>query len=244
MRLHAGCMTCKGNVREENQDAVVLRIREEKKQYFCILAVCDGIGGLESGEIASEIARKTVSEWFDFISGWMDFDSMDEVVLYAHLKDLAEECNARVREYQSEKKICTGSTMSLLMIFKKKYYIIQVGDSRVYRYNGGMLEQLTRDASVTKLKNGMLKKYLDNYLGKQEELWFSEQAGTVEKEDIFLVCSDGFYNNLLEADIAELEKEAGKPKQIDHVCEQLIERMLARGEKDNITIGMVVIKDV
>lgn len=236
-------MTCTGNVREENQDAVVLRTKEQKGQYFCVLAVCDGIGGLEHGELASGIAVQAINEWFDFVSGWIDFDNMEEAVLYAHLKDLAEECNTQVRECQLEKNIRTGSTMSLLMIFRKKYYIIQVGDSRAYRYRKNELEQLTVDASVSRLRNGVMKNYLDNYLGKQDGLWFTEKSGTVEGEDIFLVCSDGFYHNLLTADIAEVEKKMKKPEQITKVCEQLIKKMLFRGEKDNITLGMIMVKD-
>lgn len=63
--------------------------------------------------------------------------------------------------------------MSLFMLVRNYYFIIQVGDSRVYLYREKRLHQLTVDASTTKLKNGRMKQYLNNYLGKSDELWFS-----------------------------------------------------------------------
>ena len=57
--------------------------------------------------------------------------------------------------------------MSLFMLVRNYYFIIQVGDSRVYLYREKRLHQLTVDASTTKLKNGRMKQYLNNYLGSQ-----------------------------------------------------------------------------
>ena len=134
-----------------------------------------------------------------------------------------------------------GTTLSMLMIVRNTYYIIQVGDSRVYRYNDGVLEQLTVDASVTRIKNGRMKSYLDNYLGKQEELWFTSAVGNVVERDLFVVCSYGFYHRLLPEDFREYEKKLRKVKKVDEACEKLIERMISRGERDNITVGVVAV---
>lgn len=242
MRLYTGCMTCTGNVREENQDTVVLKVKEKKGKYFLVLAVCDGIGGLEHGETAAKLAADRIGEWFEMTERWIDFSRTDGEVLYAHLKDVAEECNTLIRRYQAEYKIRTGSTLSLLMIYKEKYYIVQVGDSRIYCYHDRELEQLTQDASVTKITNGVFKSYLNNYLGKSDELWFTEKQGSLRQGDILLVCTDGFYHHLTTADIAAVQSSTGREKTLNAVCGTLIERMLLRGETDNITLGLVKVR--
>lgn len=242
MKLHVGSMTSTGNIRESNQDAVVLRSFGRGGKYFVVLAVCDGIGGLEHGELASSLTVQKINDWFEDVLQWLEVETVDPEVLNAHLKDLAEECNRMVRDYRTLHQIDTGTTMSLLLVIREFYYIIQVGDSRVYRYREGQLWQLTWDDSVTRMKDGRVKLYLDNYLGKQEELWFTCCGGELQKQDILLVCSDGLYHFLKTEDLRRLEKDIRKAKKIDRACRQLIDCMLERGERDNITLGLIAVE--
>lgn len=241
MRLVAGYKSDIGKTRKNNQDAVALRTLEKKGENFVVLAVCDGIGGLEHGEIASNLVISRIETWFEEITEWLDIKKVDSEILFSHMKDLAEECNALVRECRVIKGIEMGTTLSLLMIIRNTYYIIQVGDSRVYCYNNGMLEQLTVDASVTRMKNGRMKSYLDNYVGKQDELWFTCAIGNVTEWDIFIVCSDGFYHRLLPNDIQQYERKLHKLKTVNEACEELVNRILDRGERDNVTVGIVAV---
>lgn len=140
MKLVTGYKSDRGNTRKVNQDAVVLKQISYRGKSFIILAVCDGIGGLEHGEVASALAVRRIEEWFDEVAGWLDIIETDGELVYSHLKDLAEECNELVRECRVTMQMETGSTMSLLMVLRDTYYIIQVGDSRVYRYRGRVLE--------------------------------------------------------------------------------------------------------
>lgn len=239
MKLVTGYKSDRGNTRKVNQDAVVLKQISYRGKSFIILAVCDGIGGLEHGEVASALAVRRIEEWFNEVAGWLDIIETDGELVYSHLKDLAEECNELVRECRVTMQMETGSTMSLLMVLRDTYYIIQVGDSRVYRYRGRVLEQLTEDASVSRMKNGRMKQYLDNYLGKQDTLWFTENTGRLQEGDILLVCSDGLYHHLSVEDIRELEKEMRNRRKTCIVCAELIKRVMQRGERDNITVGIV-----
>ena len=241
MRYVAGCKSNIGRVRENNQDAVVLRTFERRGDNFIVLAVCDGIGGLEHGEMASSLAVARIEAWFDEVTEWLDITGADGELLFSHMKDLVEECNTLVRECRIARGIEMGTTLSLLMIVRNTYYIIQVGDSRVYRYNDGTLEQLTVDASVTRIKNGRMKAYLDNYLGKQDELWFTSTVGNVKERDLFIVCSDGFYPQLVPEDLRKYERKLRKAKKADEACEEMIECMMNRGERDNITVGIVTV---
>ncbi len=240
-KLCAGYRTYIGNTREENQDSVLVRILQQKQNYFVVAAVCDGIGGLEHGELASQTVVEQIESWFQSICSWIEIDTVDIEILICHLKDLAEECNFRVRELRQENNIQTGTTLSLFMMIRNFYFIVQVGDSRVYLYREHALCQLTVDASVTKLKNGRLKQYLDNYVGKSEELWFSSEMGEVMPKDIFIICSDGFYHHFREEDMEQYATDIRNPLKLDHICDVMIHNMMERGERDNISVEFIAV---
>jgi serine/threonine protein phosphatase PrpC len=243
MKMSGGCATYIGNTRKVNQDAIIYRTISSGKNSFSLLAVCDGIGGLEHGEIASDIVTQSIGRWYEDVSEWLDIDSVEPDVLYAHLKDAAEVWNTAVCDYRNVHQINTGTTMSLLMIIREYYYIIQVGDSRIYCHRNGCLNQLTVDASVTRLKDGRMKTYLDNFMGKTGELWFTSYNGIVQAWDLFIVCSDGFYHRLQDKDVEMLRQTARTPKKIEEVCGSLIDTMMERGETDNISVGIIIAEE-
>ena len=218
------------------------RLTQKKGQYFTVLAVCDGIGGLEKGEIASALVAHRIDEWFDRIVQWLDISGADPEVMYAHLKDAAEEWNLAVWEYRKNHGVRTGTTLSLLMILRDRYYTLHVGDSRIYLCGEKDWKQLTVDASVTQMNNGRMKTYLDNYMGKSGELWFTSSSGPVRDGDLFLVCSDGLYHHLLQEDVRKIRRDGLDEKKAEAACRKLIEKMLERGEGDNISAGIVMAK--
>lgn len=239
-KLSGGCVTDIGAVRKVNQDAVFFKSLADKGQYFAVGAVCDGVGGLEHGEMASGLIVEEIRKWFLEIEGWIDIAETETEILYAHLLDAAEEWNAKVRNMAAEKNIRTGTTMSLIMIIRDRYYIVQVGDSRIYQYRQ-FLEQLTVDATVSRMKNGKMKGYLTNYMGKEDKLWFSTAEGTVREGDLFLFCSDGGYHLLREEDIQEIRLHDTDGAEVSEKCGELVREMIKRGERDNISVGMIFI---
>jgi len=229
-------------MRETNQDAVIYKQFEQKGLYFALCAVCDGVGGLEHGEAASSFLAKEAEKWFDSVTEWVDLSQISPGLLFSHLKDAAELWNEGVVELRKEKGIRTGSTMSLLMLVRDRYYVVHVGDSRIYQYNK-CLERLTEDASVPRLKNGRVKNYLSNFMGRNEELWFQAREGRLEGSGMFIVCSDGFYHNLTDEDAGELYRECRQSGEVEPQCGKAVKRMLERGERDNISVGVVMVEE-
>ncbi|MBD5552388.1 MAG: hypothetical protein HDQ96_14660 [Lachnospiraceae bacterium] len=239
MRLNGGCITDIGISRKVNQDAIFLRYMEKNGQYFAVGAVCDGIGGLEYGERASGLVIQEIRKWFGAIASWINIEEIKPEILCAHLLDGVEEWNAKVRNLSAAERIRTGTTLSLLLLIREYYYIVQVGDSRIYRYRG-CLEQLTTDATVARLKNGKMKNYLANYMGKDEKLWFSTAQGTFREGDMFFFCSDGGYHFLTEKDVGEVYTNYGRKTDLKIELEKLLKMMISRGESDNISMGIIM----
>lgn len=239
MRLNGGCASDIGRSRKVNQDAILFQCIEDSGQYFALGAVCDGVGGLEYGERASRLVIREVKNWFDAIAAWIDIPTMGAEILYAHLLDGAEEWNSKVQELSNSDHIRTGTTMSLILIIREQYYIVQVGDSRIYKFRQS-LEQLTTDATVSHLKNGRMKAYLANYMGKGKNLWFSALEGTFQEGDMFLFCSDGGYHMLREEDVRTIYAGYTGKTDLTEISRKLTELMLDRGERDNISIGIIM----
>lgn len=241
MRMYCGHASHAGNTRKNNQDAIFLRHIEQNGQYFALGAVCDGIGGLEQGELASALIIDEVTQWFQTVTAWVDILTVDSAILFAHLKDGVEIWNEKLYEYCQQEDIRMGTTMSLIMIVRDRYYIVHVGDSRIYRYHE-ILEQLTVDACVARMQNGRVKNYLDNYMGKTKELWFQALEGNIVPGDLFLFCSDGLYHRMLETDLKEIYHENRKKQDLSESCERLACVMMDRGERDNISLGIIMME--
>ncbi len=241
MKIRGGSASDIGSVRNINQDAVCCRYLKQGKEELALCAVCDGVGGLEHGERASAFLVQRMEAWFEEVASWLAIPETETEVLFSHLKDGIECWNEELCQMCQRENLKTGSTLSLLLLIRHRYYIVHVGDSRVYRYRECTLEQLTMDDSVARLKTGQMKSYLNNFMGKQEQLWFQALAGNAEKGDIFVVCSDGFYHHLMESDVERIHEKRWK-KNLDGFCREMIRTMMERGERDNISACVAVVE--
>lgn len=232
-----GCASDIGAARNMNQDAVFYKLLEQSHFCFVLGVVCDGIGGLEHGEIASCMVCQAAGQWFDEVAQWIDIETMESEILYAHFKDAAEQWNMLVRDVIKRQKISTGTTMSAIMILRDQYFIIHAGDSRIYKYQKHLC-QLTLDESTAKVRAGKMGLYLNNYIGKQDEFCYQEYRGSAEQGDLFVYGSDGFCHHLLEEDIGRISKMI-KTKDPGQLCGDLIRQMILRGETDNISVGII-----
>lgn len=238
--IDGDCSTDIGIVRESNQDAVFFEKAEQNGKYFVVGAVCDGIGGLECGEYASALVIEGIRSWYAHVCSWIDIAQMDGDILFAHVKDAAEEWNAKLHQFCSDREIKCGTTLSLLMILRDMYYLLHVGDSRIYCYQSGM-RQLTVDDTVIRIKNQRKKAFLCNYIGMKEELVFSTGYGQVKPGMFFLFCSDGFYHKLTEGDMSDYLEAHRQKRPVCDICRDAIAAMEKRQERDNISVGMVFV---
>lgn len=238
MKIRTACVSDIGSVRAVNQDAIVVKTLKKRKQMLAVGAVFDGIGGLERGELASALLAQELTEWIRLLPSKIDLLKVEPDILFAHFTDEAELLNERLCMFIREHGICTGSTMSAIMIVKDQYYVIQVGDSRVYRFHE-FLEQLTDDETRYEEKEGRIRKKLSNYMGKKENLEFLAYQGKVYPGDRFLFCTDGFYHHFLASDITRMLNEDLREKELKEELERLVGQMIQRGEHDNISVGIM-----
>jgi PPM family protein phosphatase len=139
-----------------------------------------------------------------------------------------------------------GSTIVVAVFHEQHLYIGHVGDSRLYRFRNGALTQMTEDHSVVQelLKRGLMtaeearitigKNLVTRALGVDVEVIPDVAEGDVQRNDLYLLCSDGLNEVLSDQEIAGFLQEAGKD--LEGTTRKMIELANSRGGPDNISV--------
>lgn len=223
-----------GLVREANEDSVLSMPDQH------IWAVADGMGGYEAGNIASETVVSTLQDI-------KSEGSLNEMV--NRVEDSLIGVNQRLLEYANTvlDGRTLGSTVVTLVIKGQVGICLWAGDSRLWRYRYRQLVQLSRDHSLVEeqvmqghitpeeARNHPDSNVITRAVGSDSEIYIDINAFSVQLGDIFLLCSDGLYNVVSNSEIEETL--ASFP--IDQAVKALIQKSLANGADDNVSIILV-----
>ncbi|MCR5830503.1 MAG: serine/threonine-protein phosphatase [Lachnospiraceae bacterium] len=235
-----------GPLRKINQDSILILTHDEMS-LFCI---ADGMGGLSEGEKASSLMTERLSAWWSAHSDMLYEKNMGQIA--DGLESVISDVNRELYEYGLSNQQC-GTTASILCVSKNMYFILSVGDSRIYMRNKRDFHQLTKDeiwsnqwiieprsgVKIPDNKYGMLL----NAIGTDKTIIAQRMGGFFEKGSVFLICSDGLYKFCDDRYIKKAMKYS-KESVLDRRIGFLKEKVLKNGEKDNLSIIMIKIDDV
>lgn len=232
-----------GRVRENNEDKFEYYVSEDERVLATrghVYVVCDGMGGHEAGQIASELAVKT------FIDVYINHPAEDALVAMVAAVVAANRFvldNART----FPKRRGMGTTLTALVLLQEKAYAVNVGDSRIYRLRNGELLRLTMDHTVIEeyVKAGMLtpeqaenhphKHVLTRAIGGDAEVRPDVESFDLKAGDTFLLCSDGVINHVSDETLGEILR-AKSPADASWA---IVGQALAGGGSDNTTVLIV-----
>ena len=236
--MHVGFKTDRGIIRTSNEDACFVLLHDK------VYILADGVGGGNSGEIAS---RTAVSEIANYVVNHPLGRLEDKYEIVGYMKDAFEKANTKIydmaREY--EENFGMATTAIIIYVHKGKAYIGNIGDSRVYLYRNGDYLQLTEDHTYvnTLVKAGILSKeeadqderknVIIKALGAEPSVEPDFFQVEVMEGDILLACSDGLYDEVSDEEIIEVIREK---ENMNDLAAELIERANRNGGRDNITI--------
>lgn len=240
-----------------NQDAYCALSAHTPFGDAALVAVCDGVGGLSSGELASSVAVRELSRWFEkdlaAIVTSPDASPAPRADAWvadaqASLEGLVGDLNARMRRYGADLNVRLGTTLTALVVHRGRFLVAHVGDCRAYRLGEKGVEQLTRDQTLiqAEIDAGRIDarealthpkgSVILQAVGACDEVVPEYAQGACRGGELFLVCSDGLYRRQDERGIEEALVSAGDAEDgLLDALGDLIAAALDAGEADNIT---------
>lgn len=133
----SGVATHQGTKKKNNEDSFLYRITKDPKgNEMALFVVADGMGGYEAGDEASRLAIKAFKAWWQKrVSKLMKKRDTMKHILREGSK-VFQKINATIKETSDRTGRKMGTTASMLVMYRKEYAIIHIGDSRIYRLKG------------------------------------------------------------------------------------------------------------
>jgi serine/threonine protein phosphatase PrpC len=252
MEVQLASLTDIGTKKDTNQDSYCLKLAQTDMGKVVFAVVCDGVGGLSKGELASAGVVKAFSNWFEREFPKL-YDKTNFHVVKTRWKAILDACNKQISSYGSKTGTKLGTTFTALLITESGNFLVgHIGDSRVYVYDKA-LKVLTDDHTVTgaAMRAGRMtpeeaakdprRNVLVQCVGASPELKPDFVSGKVSGKDAYLLCSDGFRNRLTHEELADAMRSvvSGRVSSLKGLLSDLIETCKRRGEKDNITAVVI-----
>lgn len=230
-----------GLVRETNEDS-----------YICdpphLFIVADGMGGHVAGEIASKLAINTVNSYIQEHAGKDNLDIL--------LKEAIIQANTSIYQMALSKEEFSGmgTTVTASYIDGETIYWGHVGDSRMYLFRNGKLNQLTNDHSLVweLVQSGNItrdeahvhpkRNMLTRAVGTSCLITVDTGFVTWRPGDVILLCTDGLTNMVSEQEICTLMQQ--KDCDTASLVRQLVDRAKGAGGFDNITVILLKNEDI
>lgn len=246
MILDVGSDSVTGLVRKVNQDAIF----SAHLSGVGLFAVADGMGGHFQGEIASGMAVKGLSKWWEQHRG-----QIEALPFYTVVESLEKEIKninmAATVYYQSLSQV-GGCTLCLLLIHHSAYAAFNIGDSRLYLCQKRKLKLLTIDdiwenlpevrqmADTADLSGDSRRGKLSKAVGLTRDISASVLTNSIEKRMVFFLCSDGVYKHLKERQLGDLLKKVKRSGDAAAVNEKIREIVYRDGASDNLSMVTVL----
>ncbi len=261
VRISAVALTDRGQKRRNNEDNILIFDLHRQRGYDAgvdvaldaappglMLAVADGMGGPQAGQVASALCVENLPKAFQVAFSRQDVRSDGAVPAF---KEAVEATNQLIFETASRnpEQEGMGTTLTAVLLNGKQICVAQVGDSRAYLLDARGLQQLTQDQTVGNLladqlggeTDSRLLDLLVQALGAQAAVDVALTGRTLEPGGCLLLCSDGLYKVVPDVEIA---RTLGRTVSLKEKAEALIRRANDNGGPDNITVILAEIESL
>ncbi len=240
-----------GKVRHLNEDSLMTckydRTRQSKNQILGVFVVADGMGGHDSGEVASGLIVDAFfrSSYQDLIPAFLEGKQGD---IKNWLRKTVETANRQVYDFRRSSGTDMGSTLVAAVIFGNRVEITHIGDSRAYLIHNHEISQLTTDHSLVErmiaanqisredARRHPQRNVIYRTVGDKNNIEVDLIKQRLEDQDLVLLCSDGLSGMVEDEMIKQIIESAYSLKD---ACENLVRTANAAGGTDNISVILV-----
>ncbi|MBO7474999.1 MAG: serine/threonine-protein phosphatase [Ruminococcus sp.] len=242
------CGVTEKGIMSHNEDALLINgsvidsgSSEQTAEVPFLAAVSDGVSGERSGELASRMCLELLRD-----KGFSNIANLEADLMDVH-RGLAKYSESDPETHNMQATVC-----GVAVDADNRIYIFNVGDSRLYRFRGGRIKQISRDQSLVQLlidegaitteerRTHVHRNIIFPVLGNVKsapQIDITELTGGMEYGDLLLLCTDGLSDYVSILDIEEILE---MPKSMKTRLHLLVNKALESGSKDNITVIAIV----
>ena len=238
-----------GITKTTNQDSLSVKVANTAQGRMVFAVLCDGMGGLDKGEVASASVVRTFDNWFYNSLPQLCTVPIEDSVIREQWNNIVTEQNNTIKTYGARQGVKLGTTVVVMLITQNRYYILNVGDSRAYEIREN-LKQITNDQTFVAREIALgnmteeqaltddRRNVLLQCVGASEEVYPDMFFGDVLPGSVYMLCSDGFRHEVSADEIFEkLNPNVLLDENMMNVnSDILIELNKARKERDNISV--------
>lgn len=237
-----------GIKKETNQDAILIKRARTEQGEIVFAVICDGMGGLEKGEVASREVIERLSKWFHQELPVSLYEGLEEEKLQKKWKDIVVEENQKIGNFGRKNNVNLGTTLTAILMAGENYYAVHVGDSRIYELSD-MLYQITEDQTLVarEIAAGRLtenqaeqdprRSILLQCIGASQLVEPVFYSGKIKENAVYMLCSDGLRHMCTPVEMWNSFRVGQNPDEetMKNNILAFIEMLKQRQEKDNIS---------
>lgn len=259
--------TDKGTVKEVNQDSTMVKVAYAGSVGRIAMGVlCDGMGGLSHGEVASSMLIERFEQWFAMelpavLGRITEVENLDEdrgkYDIISNIRQewmsITEETNLRILSHGMQQGAALGTTIVSFLMVGREFIVMNVGDSRVYMLTDNTIDLLTHDQSVVQnmIDRGIIteqeaeanpqKSVLLQCVGVADHVEPQFIRGVIGEQTTMLLCSDGFWRKASKEELlTELSpSNCDSEESMREHLDGLLDKVKDRGETDNISAILI-----
>lgn len=252
MNFIVAARTDVGLTKKTNQDSLSMRVVNTPQGRMVFAVLCDGMGGLEKGEVASASVIRAFDSWLRNVLPTLCGTPLEDSTIRDQWNGIITEQNKTIMNYGAHQGVKLGTTVVAMLLTQTRYYIINVGDSRAYEISDSV-KQITADQTfvareialgnmtVEQARTDERRNVLLQCVGASDEVYPEMFFGETNSNAVYMLCSDGFRHEISVDEIYEKlnPNVLFDENMMNTNSEQLIELNKARKEQDNISVALV-----
>ncbi len=241
-----------GLTKSTNQDSLSVKVINTPQGRMIFAILCDGMGGLEKGEVASASVIRSFDNWVHESLSVLCESPLEDSTIREQWNNIITEQNNTIKNYGAKQGIKLGTTAVVMLITQTRYYVMNVGDSRAYEITDTM-KQITNDQTFVarevalgnmteeEAQTDERRSVLLQCIGASDDVYPDMFFGATCENAIYMLCSDGFRHEISTDEIFEKLQPAilFDDATMNKHAEELIELNKMRKERDNISVALV-----
>lgn len=241
-----------GITKSTNQDSLSVKVINTSLGRMTFAILCDGMGGLAKGEVASASVIRAFDQWVHNALPTLCSAPLEDSTIRDQWSRIIDEQNKLIAHYGACQGIRLGTTAVIMLLTQTRYYVMNIGDSRAYELADGV-KQITADQTFVareialgnmteeQAQTDERRNVLLQCIGASDEVYPDMFFGDTRENAVYMLCSDGFRHEITAEEIYEkLQPNVlFDDSTMQRHTMELIELNKQRQERDNISVVLI-----